>query len=109
MSTYGIPDQGGKVLYLTASSMFAWQFAKMFYTADRFGLSRFVTMQNHSASVTQSSMSMRRVDRRAQPSTIFAGTDTAARRSCDCSPKRSSLGMADVARYTSSTRAHPNV
>src|SRR5438874_687927 len=27
--------------------MFAWQFAKMLYTADRLGLSRFVTMQNH--------------------------------------------------------------
>ncbi|MBI4909137.1 MAG: aldo/keto reductase [Acidobacteria bacterium] len=37
----------GKVLYLGASSMFAWQFAKMLYTADRHGWSRFVTMQNH--------------------------------------------------------------
>jgi aryl-alcohol dehydrogenase-like predicted oxidoreductase len=27
--------------------MFAWQFAKMLYTADRLGVSRFVTMQNH--------------------------------------------------------------
>jgi aryl-alcohol dehydrogenase (NADP+) len=27
--------------------MFAWQFAKMLYTADRLGLTRFVTMQNH--------------------------------------------------------------
>ena len=39
--------KAGKVLYLGASSMFAWQFAKMLYTADRLGLSRFVTMQNH--------------------------------------------------------------
>lgn len=27
--------------------MFAWQFAKMLYTADRLGLTRFATMQNH--------------------------------------------------------------
>jgi aryl-alcohol dehydrogenase (NADP+) len=39
--------KAGKVLYLGGSSMFAWQFAKMLYTADRLGLSRFVTMQNH--------------------------------------------------------------
>ncbi|HEY6389913.1 MAG TPA: aldo/keto reductase [Bryobacteraceae bacterium] len=37
----------GKALYLGASSMFAWQFAKMLYTADDLGLTRFVTMQNH--------------------------------------------------------------
>jgi len=37
----------GKALYLGASSMYAWQFAKMLYTADRMGLRRFVTMQNH--------------------------------------------------------------
>jgi len=37
----------GKVLYLGASSMYAWQFAKLLYTADRLGLRRFVTMQNH--------------------------------------------------------------
>jgi 1-deoxyxylulose-5-phosphate synthase len=37
----------GKVRYLGASSMFAWQFAKMLYTADRLGLTRFVSMQNH--------------------------------------------------------------
>ena len=37
----------GKALYLGASSMFAWQFAKMLYTADRLGLRRFVSMQNH--------------------------------------------------------------
>jgi aryl-alcohol dehydrogenase-like predicted oxidoreductase len=39
--------KAGKALYLGASSMFAWQFAKMLYTADRLGLTRFVTMQNH--------------------------------------------------------------
>ena len=37
----------GKALYIGASSMFAWQFAKMLYTADESGLTRFVTMQNH--------------------------------------------------------------
>ena len=37
----------GKARYIGASSMFAWQFAKMLYTADRLGLTRFVTMQNH--------------------------------------------------------------
>jgi aryl-alcohol dehydrogenase (NADP+) len=39
--------QSGKALYIGASSMYAWQFAKMIYTAERLGLSRFVTMQNH--------------------------------------------------------------
>ena len=37
----------GKALYIGASSMYAWQFAKMQYTADAMGLTRFVTMQNH--------------------------------------------------------------
>jgi aryl-alcohol dehydrogenase (NADP+) len=37
----------GKALYLGASSMYAWQFARMLYKADELGLRRFVTMQNH--------------------------------------------------------------
>jgi aryl-alcohol dehydrogenase (NADP+) len=37
----------GKVRYLGASSMHAWQFAKALFIADRFGWSRFVSMQNH--------------------------------------------------------------
>ena len=37
----------GKALYIGASSMFAWQFAKMLYTADMLSSTRFVTMQNH--------------------------------------------------------------
>ena len=37
----------GKVRYLGASSMSAWQFAKMLYVADRHGWTRFVSMQNH--------------------------------------------------------------
>jgi len=39
--------RAGKVLYIGASSMHAWQFAKMIYASDRLGLSRFVSMQNH--------------------------------------------------------------
>jgi aryl-alcohol dehydrogenase (NADP+) len=39
--------KSGKALYIGASSMFAWQFAKMLYTSDQLGLSRFVSMQNH--------------------------------------------------------------
>ena len=37
----------GKVRYLGASSMFAWQMAKYLFTADARGGERFVTMQNH--------------------------------------------------------------
>jgi aryl-alcohol dehydrogenase-like predicted oxidoreductase len=37
----------GKALYLGASSMAAWQFAKMLYTAAANGWTRFATMQNH--------------------------------------------------------------
>jgi len=39
--------KAGKARYIGASSMFAWQFAKLLYTADRLGLTRFATMQNH--------------------------------------------------------------
>jgi aryl-alcohol dehydrogenase (NADP+) len=39
--------KAGKSRYIGASSMYAWQFARMQYTADRLGLTRFVTMQNH--------------------------------------------------------------
>jgi aryl-alcohol dehydrogenase (NADP+) len=39
--------RAGKARYLGASSMFAWQFAKMLHSADRHGWTRFVTMQNH--------------------------------------------------------------
>ena len=37
----------GKVRYIGASSMFAWQFAKSLYISKLNGLSRFVSMQNH--------------------------------------------------------------
>ncbi|MFN8439719.1 MAG: aldo/keto reductase [Caldilineaceae bacterium] len=39
--------KAGKARYIGASSMFAWQFAKMQHAADRHGWTRFVSMQNH--------------------------------------------------------------
>ncbi|MEV8089410.1 aldo/keto reductase [Streptomyces nigra] len=39
--------KAGKVRYIGASSMYAWQFSKMQYTAERNGWTRFVSMQNH--------------------------------------------------------------
>ncbi len=39
--------RAGKALYVGASSMYAWQFAKAQYTADLHGWTRFVSMQNH--------------------------------------------------------------
>lgn len=39
--------RSGKALYIGASSMFAWQFAKMLYKSDSLGLAKFATMQNH--------------------------------------------------------------
>ena len=39
--------RAGKVLYLGASSMYAWQFLKMLECQKQNGLARFVTMQNH--------------------------------------------------------------
>ncbi len=39
--------RAGKVRYLGASSMFAWQFARALYLADLHGWTRFVSMQNH--------------------------------------------------------------
>jgi aryl-alcohol dehydrogenase-like predicted oxidoreductase len=38
--------KAGKARYLGASSMWAWQFAKMQHAADRGGWTRFVAMQN---------------------------------------------------------------
>jgi len=38
--------KAGKARYIGASSMYAWQFAKALYTADRHGWTRFVSMQN---------------------------------------------------------------
>jgi aryl-alcohol dehydrogenase (NADP+) len=39
--------RAGKARYIGASSMMSWQFAKALYLADRLGLTRFVSMQNH--------------------------------------------------------------
>lgn len=39
--------RAGKALYIGASSMWAWQFAKAQYTADMNNWTRFVSMQNH--------------------------------------------------------------
>ncbi|MER8220267.1 aldo/keto reductase [Streptomyces sp. NPDC094143] len=39
--------RAGKVRYIGASSMYAWQFSKMQYTARLNGWTRFVSMQNH--------------------------------------------------------------
>ena len=39
--------RAGKARYLGASSMAAWQFAKLLFTAEANGWTRFVTMQNH--------------------------------------------------------------
>jgi aryl-alcohol dehydrogenase-like predicted oxidoreductase len=38
--------RAGKVRYIGASSMYAWQFAKALATSDRHGWARFVSMQN---------------------------------------------------------------
>ena len=39
--------KAGKARYLGASSMFAWQFSKVLYTAAAHGWTRFATMQDH--------------------------------------------------------------
>ena len=39
--------RAGKARYIGASSMYAWQFSKMLYVAEREGWTKFVTMQNH--------------------------------------------------------------
>jgi aryl-alcohol dehydrogenase-like predicted oxidoreductase len=39
--------KAGKARYIGASSMYAWQFAKALYLAERHGWTRFISMQNH--------------------------------------------------------------
>lgn len=39
--------RAGKARYIGASSMWAWQFQKALYTAEKYGWTRFVSMQNH--------------------------------------------------------------
>ena len=37
----------GKVRYIGASAMYAWQFQKAQYTAEKYNLTKFISMQNH--------------------------------------------------------------
>ena len=39
--------KAGKARYIGASSMYAWQFSKALYLAERHGWTKFVSMQNH--------------------------------------------------------------
>jgi aryl-alcohol dehydrogenase-like predicted oxidoreductase len=39
--------QAGKARYIGASSMYSWQFCQALYLADRYGWTRFVSMQPH--------------------------------------------------------------
>lgn len=39
--------KAGKVRYIGASAMYAWQFQKALFTAEKHGWTRFVSMQNH--------------------------------------------------------------
>jgi aryl-alcohol dehydrogenase (NADP+) len=39
--------KSGKARYIGASSMYAWQFSKALYLAEKHGWTRFVSMQNH--------------------------------------------------------------
>ena len=39
--------KAGKARYIGASSMYAWQFAKLLATQERHGWTKFVSMQNH--------------------------------------------------------------
>ncbi len=39
--------KAGKARYIGASAMYAWQFQKALYTAEKHGWSRFISMQNH--------------------------------------------------------------
>jgi 1-deoxyxylulose-5-phosphate synthase len=39
--------RAGKARYLGASAMFAWQFQKALHVAEKYGWTRFVSMQNH--------------------------------------------------------------
>jgi aryl-alcohol dehydrogenase (NADP+) len=47
LGALGAAVRAGKVLYIGASAMFAWQFMKMLAASDRLGVARFVSMQNY--------------------------------------------------------------
>jgi len=57
----------GKVRYIGASSMYAWQFAKLQHTADLHGWTRFVSMQD------QYSLLMREEEREMHPLCLDQG------------------------------------
>ena len=59
--------RAGKARYIGASSMFAWQFAQMQYTADLGGWTRFVSMQD------QYSLLMREEEREMHPLCVNQG------------------------------------
>jgi len=59
--------RSGKVRYLGASSMYAWQFAKLQHTADLGGWTRFVSMQD------QYSLLMREEEREMHPFCLDQG------------------------------------
>ena len=59
--------KAGKARYLGASSMYAWQFAKMQYTADLGGWTRFVSMQD------QYNLLMREEEREMHPYCLDQG------------------------------------
>ena len=59
--------RAGKARYLGASSMFAWQFAQLQYTADLNGWTRFVSMQD------QYSLLMREEEREMHPFCLDQG------------------------------------
>ena len=91
--------KAGKVRYLGASSMHAWQFAKMQYTADLHGWTRFISMQNqyslmqrederemfsllagqHAASIAWSPLAKGRLARPWGEQTTRSETDSVAR------------------------------
>jgi aryl-alcohol dehydrogenase-like predicted oxidoreductase len=47
MSAFHDVVKAGKARYIGASAMYAWQFQKALYTAEKNGWTRFVSMQNH--------------------------------------------------------------
>jgi len=47
MSALNDVVKSGKARYIGASAMFAWQFQKALYTAEKYGWTKFVSMQNH--------------------------------------------------------------
>jgi len=59
--------KSGKVRYIGASSMYAWQFVQMQYVADKHGWTRFVSMQN------QYNLLMREEEREMNPFCLDQG------------------------------------